>query len=248
MESYEIANTKYAIVIGGLGNLGYSLASLFLKKGWGVLVINHKREVELNFQSENIHIISINSLLSEDLKDLNKQIDAFKVNKKITGFNCIANCAGGFSMENIKSDNFVNAGIEMIEKNYISTLLTAHIASKHILEAGLILITGSAKAFKENSADLILYQTSKTACHSVALSLKDSNELPINTCIITILPEIFDTPQNRTAMPLEDFSKWTSVDSTADLIYMWASDINRPKSGSFCLLKNINGLIVPEYV
>jgi hypothetical protein len=49
-------------------------------------------------------------------------------------------------------------------------------------------------------------------------------------------------------MPLEDPSKWTHPDSIAALLKMWADGYNRPKSGAFAVLKNMDNYVVPEFV
>ena len=50
-------------------------------------------------------------------------------------------------------------------------------------------------------------------------------------------------------MPLEDYSKWTKPEGVAALLKMWAEGFNLPsKSGSFAVLKNKNGYVVPEFV
>jgi hypothetical protein len=49
-------------------------------------------------------------------------------------------------------------------------------------------------------------------------------------------------------MPLEDPSKWTHPEGIAALLKMWADGYNRPKSGSFAVLKNCDNYVVPEFV
>jgi hypothetical protein len=49
-------------------------------------------------------------------------------------------------------------------------------------------------------------------------------------------------------MPLEDSSKWTKPEGIAALLKMWADGFNRPKSGSFALLKNRDSYVIPEFV
>lgn len=49
-------------------------------------------------------------------------------------------------------------------------------------------------------------------------------------------------------MPLEDFSKWTKPDDISALIKMWADGYNRPRSGSFVILKNKDNCVVTEFV
>ena len=49
-------------------------------------------------------------------------------------------------------------------------------------------------------------------------------------------------------MPTEDFTKWTKPEGIATLIKMWADGLNRPKSGSFTVLKNKDNIVIPELV
>jgi len=49
-------------------------------------------------------------------------------------------------------------------------------------------------------------------------------------------------------MPSHDCSKWTKPEGMAALLKMWADGYNRPKSGSFAVLKNKDNYVVPEFV
>lgn len=190
-------NNSSVLIIGGYGNLGRSIVNQLIKKNWHIFIIGHN-QLENNStltNGKNIDTFFINTIfthskqsLKQEIELLYKAIDTFFLEKKILGFNAILNCAGGFDMCNIKSIDFILNGQELIEKNYLSVLLTANLSSKYLLKNSLILITGAAKAFKESCSDMLLYQASKTAAHSVGLSLKDSKELPEGACVITILP------------------------------------------------------------
>ena len=58
---------------------------------------------------------------------------------------------------------------------------------------------------------------------------------------------MLDTAANRSAMPTSDFSKWTSCESLAGLLKMWADGVNRPSNSSFALIKSVNGSAIPEF-
>lgn len=256
MEITTINNDKAVLIIGGLGNLGSALCNLFLKKMWNILVIDHKEQSSIGQEKNTITIngsgIKFISISQDFDKGMNEsvysKIELFLQESGLVGFNCLINAAGGFESTMISNSDFVSKGRSLIEKNYISSLLTANLACKYLCKDSLIIFSGSAKVFKESCPDLLLFQCAKTAMHSVALTLKDSKELPENVCIITILPEIFDTPQNRQSMPLEDVSKWTNLESTADLLYMWAIGINLPRTGSFALLKTKENIVIPDFI
>ena len=49
-------------------------------------------------------------------------------------------------------------------------------------------------------------------------------------------------------MPNEDYNNWTKPNGIATLIKMWIDQINRPKSGCFAVLRNKDGLVVPDFV
>jgi dihydropteridine reductase len=57
---------------------------------------------------------------------------------------------------------------------------------------------------------MLAYSIAKTGVHSLALNLSQSNVLPPETTVITILPETIDTPANRLAMPSANFEEWAN--------------------------------------
>ncbi len=61
----------------------------------------------------------------------------------------------------------------------------------------MLIFVGAAAVFKEPQPEMIAYSLAKTGVHSLALNLSQSNVLPEDTTVITILPETIDTPANR---------------------------------------------------
>ncbi len=49
---------------------------------------------------------------------------------------------------------------------------------------------------------------SKAATHHLALTMAERTEIPQESSVCTILPQIIDTPANREAMPDADKSEW----------------------------------------
>jgi hypothetical protein len=56
---------------------------------------------------------------------------------------------------------------------------------------------GAAAPFKEATPEMLGYNLAKTATHSLAMNLAKSNQLPLESRVITILPEVIDTQSNR---------------------------------------------------
>ncbi len=48
-------------------------------------------------------------------------------------------------------------------------------------------------------------------------------------------------------MPDEDFTKWTKPEGIAALLKMWTDGYNRPRSGSFAVLKSKDNYVYPEF-
>jgi NAD(P)-dependent dehydrogenase (short-subunit alcohol dehydrogenase family) len=102
-------------------------------------------------------------------------------------------------------------------------------------KSGKIVNAASRDALAGNAGDAA-YSASKSAVlrltESLASELKASN---IN--VNCVLPSTIDTPQNRTAMPNEDFARWVEPAAIADVILFLASDAARA----------INGAAIPVY-
>jgi NAD(P)-dependent dehydrogenase (short-subunit alcohol dehydrogenase family) len=100
----------------------------------------------------------------------------------------------------------------MHEVNLYPSLLAAHLATKYLCTNGLVIFTGASSVYKEPQADMIGYALAKTGVHYLATSLaeKAAKKDHIDGKVITILPEVIDTPANRAAMPTSDFTKWSN--------------------------------------
>ena len=136
----------------------------------------------------------------------------------------------------------------MIEINLYPSLLTCHLATTFLNDNGIVVLTGSAAVFKDVTPGNLGYGLAKTAVHCLALNLATRENIPSTATVSTILPEIIDTHSNRAAMPNADFTTWCKPRAIAGLIKMWADGNNKPENGSFAVLKNVNGHIVPQFV
>ena len=110
----------------------------------------------------------------------------------------------------------------MMEINLQPSLLAAHFATNFLTDSGLLMLTGAAAVFNDTTPSLLAYGLSKSAVHFLALNLVKNEKLSSASTVVTILPEMIDTPNNRKAMPDADFSKWTDPLKIAALVKMWA--------------------------
>ena len=112
----------------------------------------------------------------------------------------------------------------------------------------MLCLSGAAVVFEGPVNFAYGYAMSKTATHHLALQLAERKEIPASSSVITILPQIIDTPGNREAMPDADKSEWQPTDKIASLVECWARNLNRPENGSFAKLVYKNECISTEFM
>ena len=110
------------------------------------------------------------------------------------------------------------------------------------------MFTGAAAVFKGPVNYAYGYAMSKAATHNLALQLAERKEIPKTATVVTILPQILDTPENREMMKDADQSGWQPPEKVAELVRGWAEGENRPENGSFAQLNYENGCIIPEFL
>lgn len=229
---------KNLLVIGGAGNLGRAIISNF-KESWKVVSIDLKP----NTQAHHNILIGGQQSLEERIPKIYTDLES--VSKSFDSIMCVA---GGWVGGSIKETDIFAQVRLMHEMQVLPTVLSGHLASKYLTPDGLLVLTGAALPFRQPAPGMLAYSLTKTAVHGVALNLAEKEDLPSGSSVVTILPEVIDTPENRKAMPDADFNSWSSPDKIAELLKKWAEGKSRPANGSFAVLKNVNDAIVPEFV
>eukprot|EP00343_Euplotes_focardii_P006737 CAMPEP_0205818514 /NCGR_PEP_ID=MMETSP0206-20130828/432_1 /ASSEMBLY_ACC=CAM_ASM_000279 /TAXON_ID=36767 /ORGANISM="Euplotes focardii, Strain TN1" /LENGTH=130 /DNA_ID=CAMNT_0053110925 /DNA_START=296 /DNA_END=688 /DNA_ORIENTATION=+ len=130
----------------------------------------------------------------------------------------------------------------------MSALMAGHLASHHLKDDGLLVFTGAKAAHIGPAPSMIGYHLAKTATHSIAQNMATHEDLSEDSTVLTILPDVLDTPGNRAAMPDSDFSQWADVDQVASILKMWANGENVPKNGSFVEMEVANGAVSTKFV
>ena len=103
-------------------------------------------------------------------------------------------------MGSIKDDDILEKYIALDRANFESALLTGHLSTQFLDEKGLLVLTGSALAFEAPINYAYGFGTSKMATHALALQMSERKEIPSDSAVITLLPQILDTPHNREMM------------------------------------------------
>ena len=230
-----LGGLKKAIVVGGSGALGRSLV-LSMKGLCEVTSIDLTPNTDAH---KNIQI------------DANQTIDAqhTTVLRGLEGkYGAIMCVAGGFVAGNVTQIDIFSQWESMLKMNLQPSLLTAYIATRHLDARGLLVLTGAAVPFTETCPQMLAYALSKSTVHSLATNMAERKDIPEDSSVVTILPEMIDTPKNREVMKNADATKWLDPVSIAALLKMWAEGFNRPANGSFAILKKSSDCVIPEFV
>ena len=79
--------------------------------------------------------------------------------------------------------------------------------------------------------------------------MAELTEVPPNCIIATMLPQIFDTPENKKAMPGVDPKEFDDLDHIASLVKTWCNGESRPENRSFVTFEKASKKITfPKYV
>jgi len=232
--------SKHLLVVGGAGNLGRAIVNKF-SRDWKVASL----DIRANSQAHHNILLGDTSIKLQDrIPKIYTDVESFSKN-----YDSIFCVAGGWSGGSIEDPKIFSQLEHMHQIHVVPSFLTAHLASKYLNPAGLLLFTGAATPFRQPAPFMLAYSVAKTAVHALAMNLAESDEFPADTTIATILPETMDTPENRKAMPDEDFSQWSKPDKIAEMLKRWAEDkTSRPKNGSFAIIKAVEDEVMPEFV
>ncbi|HSQ08170.1 MAG TPA: SDR family NAD(P)-dependent oxidoreductase [Chromatiaceae bacterium] len=223
---------KVAVVTGAAGNLGRVVAQTFAAAGARVALVDRgvegldKAQADLPAGAESA-VFAVDLLQAEAVTALAGQVVG-----RFGGVDILANIAGGFTMGPPLHETSDQDWDFMLDLNARSVFHSCRaLVPAMLARGGGRIINVSARAATEGKAHMIPYCASKAAVITLTQGL--SAELKgagIN--VNCVLPGTLDTPQNRAAMPDQDFSLWVSPEALADVIAFLASDAARCVTGA----------------
>lgn len=213
------------IVTGASGNLGEAVARRFFEEGYNVGgTLGHGESGAL---ARNGAIWENNVVnLANETAAGNFVADCVK---KYRPVDIAVLTAGGYAsgdMQHTAGENIT----QQIELNLFTAYNIVRPLLPHMLKqgSGKIYLIGSIPGeHTEKSASSLAYGLSKSLLFRLAEALQPA-AAEKGISFIIIVPSVIDTPQNRKAMPDADFTKWTSPDAIADVIYKDAQSPAQP--------------------
>ena len=223
---------RVAVVTGAAGNLGRAVAQALAAQGASVALVD-RDESALNAARSELPAGTESAVFAADLLKPDAVADlAARVVDRFGRVDILANIAGGFTMGPPLHETSDHVWDFMHDINARSVFHACRAFVPALLRnpAGRI-VNVSARAALEGKAHMIPYCASKAAVitltEGLAAELKDAG-----TTVNCVLPGTLDTPQNRAAMPDQDFGRWVPPAALADVILFLASDAARCVTGA----------------
>lgn len=220
---------KVVMVTGGGGNVGQAVARRFASAGAKVVVVGRSESELAAIATELGGMAGV-----ADVTDPTS-VDALvkKVEESYGHIDVLAHTVGGFASGQPAHEAGVDVWDKMMTLNAKSVYVTCSRVAKHMVDhqiQGRISVILAKVAYK-GAAKMSAYAASKAAAQSVMESMAaevGAHGITVNG----IVPSTIDTPQNRSAMPNADTSKWIQPEEIADLIYFLASEQGKSINGA----------------
>uniref|UniRef100_A0A7S3JMX9 Dihydropteridine reductase n=1 Tax=Euplotes harpa TaxID=151035 RepID=A0A7S3JMX9_9SPIT len=227
---------KSLLLVGGNGALGKAVVTAFKKtSAWRVASI----DVRPNYDADA-------NVLIDPTQSIGSQVTGVKTKLDRT-YHSIICTAGGWAGGSVKDPEGIESFEQMHKACTLSALMAGHLATHLLAPKGLLVFTGAKEVYLRPAPSMIGYHLAKTATHAIAQNMATLTEIPSDCTVLTILPEVLDTPGNRAAMPDADFSTWANLEQVASLLKQWAHGENVPRNGSFVLLDVKNGCVSTSF-
>jgi NAD(P)-dependent dehydrogenase (short-subunit alcohol dehydrogenase family) len=223
---------KVAVVTGAAGNLGRAVAAAFTEREACVALIDRDPRALKTARSELPAQADAATFAADLTEPASVAQMVAGVIARFGRIDILANIAGGFAMGPAVHETADQDWDFMLNLNARTAFNTCRAVVPHMLEAGGgKIVNVSARAATEGKARMAPYCVSKAAVvtltQSLAAELRD-NGINVNC----VLPGTIDTPQNRSAMPDQDFGKWVPPSALADVIRFLASEAARCITGA----------------
>ena len=220
---------RTVLVTGAAGHLGQAVAQRFAELGDNVVLMGRRASLERAFGSETAHRM----FAAADLLDA-AQVDAAVAAavERFAGIDVLCNIAGGFRMGTPVHATPDADWTAMLDINLRTTLNAIRAVVPVMLQrgGGKVVNVAAAAGLKAGAATAP-YAASKSAViritEAMAAELRDKN---VN--VNCVLPTVIDTPDNRSAMPKGDPSRWVAPRDLAQVIAFLASDEARAIHGA----------------
>ncbi|KAG2466064.1 DHPR reductase, partial [Polypterus senegalus] len=183
------AEAHRVIVYGGKGALGSKCVEYFKTKRWWVASIDIVANEEAN---ANV-LVKMSESFNEQADKVTSDVSLLLGEQKVDAILCVA---GGWAGGSAKAKSLYKNCDLMLKQSVWTSIISSHLATKHLKEGGLLTLAG-AKAALSGTSGMVAYGMAKASVHQLCQSLSgDNSGLPSGSAAVAILPT--HVPQNKT--------------------------------------------------
>lgn len=229
---------QVAMITGVSGNLGSATGRAFLEAGARLALIDRNEDLVLpefpEIREQPDRYLCYGADLTSP-KEVDRVVES--VIDRFGRIDVLVNTVGGYRAGSPLHETSIDTWEIMIKLNGRTVFITTQSVVPHMLRQGSgKIIHIAARPGLEGAANASAYSAGKAAV--IRLVESASAELKYQGINVNcILPGTIDTPENRDAMPDEDYSRWVAPKSLAKVIKFLASDESR----------DIHGAAIPVY-
>jgi NAD(P)-dependent dehydrogenase (short-subunit alcohol dehydrogenase family) len=223
---------KVVIVTGAAGNLGRAVARAFADQGVRLALVDLDPGA-LESARQGLPAGCDSTAFATDLMDAQAVEDmAAAVIAHYGRMDVLANIAGGFTMGPPIHETPDRDWEFMLNLNARTVFYCCRaVVPRMLASGGGRIVNVSARAATQGVGHMGPYCASKAAVITLTETLAD--ELKDQGITVNcVLPGTLDTPQNRSAMPDQDPSRWVPLEALADVFLFLASDAARAVTGA----------------
>jgi NAD(P)-dependent dehydrogenase (short-subunit alcohol dehydrogenase family) len=213
---------KVALVAGGTGALGAAVATAFLDMGARVVVTYRQRQEfdALRAGANTAHLSGVAADVTDAAADL---VLVEKLAAEHGRLDILVNAVGGFAGGKKVWQEDPATYERMMALNLQSGFALSRAALPVMIrqKRGWI-VNIASRAGYGHSPGAALYAASKAAALVFFDSLADEVK-PYAINVNSVVPSIFDTPANRSAMPSAEFARWPKPEEIARVILFLCS-------------------------
>ena len=206
---------KTIIITGANGNLGNTVTSKFLSKGYKIIAtvvsdadkLAMPKHSNLDVRVVNLTDNNATNLFVEEIINHYKTIDGLLM------------LVGGFAMGNIENTAVTDIS-KMISLNFETAYNIAQPIYSHFKENsyGRFVFIGAKPAIDvESGKEMIAYSLSKSLLFKFTEYL-NADTKGKNIVASIVVPSVLDTALNRKSMPNADANQWVSMDKLSDVL------------------------------
>jgi NAD(P)-dependent dehydrogenase (short-subunit alcohol dehydrogenase family) len=203
---------KNAIITGAAGNLGRAVTNIFLDAGFSVhAIISHQDNP--GFVSRKELYVYQADLISESETSSVLNI----IFNKIENIDFVIMTVGGYAPGSLQEVSGMDFEM-MIRLNFFTAFNVAKSVlprmEKQTNYSRLVFIGARPGLRSRQGTHMVAYTLSKSLIFRLSEIINES-EKKKNIRSFVVVPGTIDTPQNRTAMPYADFTKWVRPEEIA---------------------------------